>query len=184
MDIWNCVKADLESRNGAVCSKTEISNRILFDIGYRTTVIYRIARHLKKKRPIPYISSILANWLLAGLSKSPGVEFRIREEIGCGLMIYHPHDIVIGTGCKIGNNVTIYNGVTLGARRQKDEDGKEDDNRRYPTIEDNVVIFSGAKVLGPIVIGHDSIIGANSVVLDSFPPNSVIAGIPATAIKK
>ncbi|MHC4443334.1 MAG: serine O-acetyltransferase [Planctomycetota bacterium] len=78
--------------------------------------------------------------------------------------------------------MTIYNGVSLGARTiQKLDEHKETENR-YPTIEDDVVIFPGAKIIGPVVIGAGSIVGANSVVNQSFPANSIIAGAPARQV--
>ena len=182
MNIWNIFEIDLESRPDFRGTKAEIIQRLIFDTGYRTTILYRFAQQLKKKRDMSRVFPVLGNLILARLSNSPGVEFRIREDVGRGLTIYHPHDIVIGAGCIVGENVTIYNGVTLGARRIGDVGKGEIEKRRYPIIEDNVVIFSGAKVLGAITIGQNSIIGANSVVLDSFPPNSIIAGIPARAV--
>ena len=88
----------------------------------------------------------------------------------------HPVGIVIGEGVKIGKNVTIYQNVTIGR--------KDIDIAKYPSIGDNVVIYSGAKILGNIVIGNNSVIGANSVVLNDVPENSVVAGIPAKIINK
>ena len=114
----------------------------------------------------------------------PGVEFRVRNEIGKGLHIYHPHDIVLGAGCRIGQNVVIYNGVTLGAKTLRDIDENKDVFARYPTIEDGVLIFAGAKIIGPVTIGRNSIVGANAVVMDSFPANSILAGIPARLVGK
>ena len=84
----------------------------------------------------------------------------------------------------IGKNVTIYNGVSLGARTRQVLDENKNDNTRYPTIENGVTIFSGAKIIGPVTIGKDFIVGANSVVNTSFPANSVIAGVPAQLIGK
>ncbi len=116
------------------------------------------------------------------LSKSPGVEINTKHEIGYGLLVTHPHDIVIGVGVIIGNNVTIYNGVTIGAKKLISEDPNKDVNSRYPEIGNHVTIFTGAKIIGPVTIGSNSAIGANAVVMHSFPENSMIAGIPAKLI--
>lgn len=84
--------------------------------------------------------------------------------------------VVIGETVEIGTNVLIYQGVTLGGT------GK-DTGKRHPTIEDNVMISAGAKVLGPIVVGHNSKIGAGSVVLKDVPPNSTVVGVPGRVVK-
>jgi serine O-acetyltransferase len=83
--------------------------------------------------------------------------------------------VVIGETCEIGNNVVLYQGVTLGGT------GKEK-GKRHPTIEDNVLIASGAKVLGSMTIGHHSKIGAGSVVLKEVPPYSTVVGIPGRVV--
>lgn len=96
--------------------------------------------------------------------------------IGKGVFIDHGVGVVIGETCEIGDNVTIYQGVTLGGT------GK-DIGKRHPTIESEVMISSGAKVLGPIKIGHNSKIGAGSVVLKEVPPHSTVVGIPGRIVK-
>jgi len=97
--------------------------------------------------------------------------------IGEGLFIDHAIGVVIGETAEIGSEVTIYQGVTLGGTSL--EHGK-----RHPTIGDRVVIGAGAKILGPVTIGDDSRIGANSVVVRSVPPNSVVVGVPGQVIAK
>ena len=92
--------------------------------------------------------------------------------------------IVVGAGSRVGQRVTIYNGVTLGARILLADDSEKDTLARYPVIDDDVTIFTGAKILGPIRIGPKSVVGANAVVLDSFPENSVLVGVPARNIAK
>ena len=85
--------------------------------------------------------------------------------------------VVIGETCEIGNNVTLYQGVTLGGT------GKEK-GKRHPTLEDNVLVATGAKVLGSITIGENSKVGAGSVVLKDVPPNATVVGIPGTVVIK
>ena len=100
-----------------------------------------------------------------------GIEIHPGAIIGKGLFIDHGRGVVIGETTIIGNNVTIYQGVTLGGT------GKEP-GKRHPTIEDNVMISTGAKILGSFTIGAGSKIGAGSVVLEEVPPNSTVVGIP------
>lgn len=101
-----------------------------------------------------------------------GIEIHPGAKIGKGFFIDHGMGVVIGETCEIGDNVLIYQGVTLGGT------GK-DTGKRHPTVGDNVLIGAGAKVLGPVVIGSNSKIGAGSVVLRDIPPNSTAVGVPA-----
>lgn len=100
-----------------------------------------------------------------------GIEIHPGAKIGRRLFIDHGMGVVIGETCEIGDNVTIFQGVTLGGT------GKEK-GKRHPTIKDNALIATGAKVLGSITIGENSKIGAGSVVLHEVPPNSTVVGIP------
>lgn len=100
-----------------------------------------------------------------------GIEIHPGAVIGRRLFIDHGMGLVIGETCEIGDNVTIYQGVTLGGT------GKEK-GKRHPTIKDNVLIATGAKVLGSITVGENAKIGAGSVVLREVPPNSTVVGIP------
>ena len=106
-----------------------------------------------------------------------GIEIHPGAQIGEGFFIDHGHGVVIGETTIIGNNVTLYQGVTLGGTGN--ETGK-----RHPTIEDNVMISSGAKVLGSITIGKNSKIGAGSVVVSDVPPNSTVVGVPGKVVKQ
>ncbi|MDD4002699.1 MAG: serine O-acetyltransferase [Clostridia bacterium] len=105
-----------------------------------------------------------------------GIEIHPAAKIGRGVFIDHGSGVVVGETTVIGDNVTIYQGVTLGGT------GKEK-GKRHPTICSNVMISSGAKVLGPIVVGENSKIGANAVVLKDVPPNSTVVGIPGKVVK-
>lgn len=104
-----------------------------------------------------------------------GIEIHPGATIGQRLFIDHGMGVVIGETCEIGDNVTIYQGVTLGGT------GKEK-GKRHPTIEDDVLIASGAKILGSFTIGKNSRIGAGSVVLKEVPPNSTVVGIPGRVV--
>jgi serine O-acetyltransferase len=115
--------------------------------------------------------------LLALLSRSiTNIEIHPRARIGDGLFIDHGTGVVIGETAEVGDNVTIYQGVTLGGTGFAT-------GKRHPTIEDNVTIGSGAKLLGPITIGHGSKIGANSVVIHDVPPNSTFVGVPGHPVR-
>ncbi len=106
-----------------------------------------------------------------------GIEIHPGAKIGRGVFIDHGMGVVIGETCEIGDNVLIYQNVTLGGT------GK-DTGKRHPTVEQNVMIGAGAKVLGPITIGHDSKIGAGSVVLADTKPYSTVVGVPAHSIAR
>jgi len=106
-----------------------------------------------------------------------GIEIHPGAVIGEGLFIDHGMGVVIGETCEIGNNVLIYQGVTLGGT------GK-DVGKRHPTIGNNVMIGSGAKVLGPVKIGDNVRIGAGSVVLNDVPSNCTVVGVPGKAVNR
>lgn len=106
-----------------------------------------------------------------------GIEIHPAARIGSGFFIDHGMGVVIGETAEIGHNVTLYHGVTLGGVSL--EKGK-----RHPTLEDNVVVGAGAKVLGAITIGKGSRIGANAVVVRDVPPDSVVVGVPGQIVKR
>ena len=104
------------------------------------------------------------------------IEIHPAAQIGDGLFIDHGTGVVIGETAEVGDNVTMYQGVTLGGTGFAT-------GKRHPTVEDNVTIGSGAKLLGPITIGHGSKIGANSVVIHDVPPNSTVVGVPGHPVR-
>jgi serine O-acetyltransferase len=104
-----------------------------------------------------------------------GIEIHPGAKIGKNIFIDHGMGVVIGETAEIGDNVTLYHGVTLGGTTWKKV-------KRHPTIGNNVVIGTGAKVLGPVKIGDNSKIGANSVVVNEIPPNSIVVGIPGKVV--
>ena len=135
-------------------------------------IAYRISHYL-------YINKLffLAR-LISQISRFfTGIEIHPGAKIGRGLVIDHGMGVVIGETAEIGDNVLLYHGVTLGGT-------EKNKRKRHPTVGNNVVIGAGAKVLGPIYIGSNSKIGANSVVLNNVPEGATAVGIPAKNIIK
>lgn len=130
-------------------------------------IFHRIAHRMYKNK-LYFLSRLVSQFsrCLTGIEIHPGAQ------IGKGFFIDHGMGVVIGETCEIGDNVLIYQGVTLGGT------GK-DVGKRHPTIGNNVLIGSGAKVLGPIIIGNNVKIGAGSVVLNDVPDGATAVGIPA-----
>lgn len=133
---------------------------------------YRKAHKLYKKKHY-----FRARRISQRCARKTGIEIHPGATIGKGLFIDHGHGVVIGETTIIGDNVTLYQGVTLGGT------GKEH-GKRHPTIEDNVMISAGAKVLGSFTVGANSKIGAGSVVLNEVPPNSTVVGVPGHIVKR
>src|SRR5437660_552079 len=165
------IKDDLaaaQERDPAATSKLEV---ILTYAGFHALLAYRIAHRLHKWGVpfIPRVISQLARWLT-------GIEIHPAAKIGCSFFIDHGMGVVIGETTEIGDNVTLFQGVTLGGTGN--ERGK-----RHPTLGNHVVVGAGAKILGGIRIGDNVKIGANSVVLKSVPENSTVIGVPGRIIK-
>jgi serine O-acetyltransferase len=143
---------------------------ILTYSGLHAIWAHRIA-HAFYKRRLYFIARVIsqASRFLTGIEIHPGAK------IGRRFFIDHGMGVVIGETCEIGDNVTVFQGVTLGGT------GKEK-GKRHPTIKDNVLISTGAKVLGSITIGENSKVGGGSVVLKEVPPNSTVVGIPGRVV--
>lgn len=140
--------------------------------GLHALWMHRIAHWLYRKRRFTIARFI------AQLSRFfTGIEIHPGAKIGHRFFIDHGMGVVIGETCEIGDDVVIYQGVTLGGT------GKEQ-GKRHPTIGNNVVIASGVKVLGSFKVGDNSLIGANAVVLKEVPPNSTVVGIPGRIVKQ
>jgi serine O-acetyltransferase len=165
------IKQDLEvamQKDPAARSKAEV----FFTYGgFKALFRYRIA-HWFYNHHMKTIATIIS----AGSRRKYGVDIHPAAQIAGGVFIDHAVGVVIGETAVIGTNVLLYQGVTLGGT------GKEE-GKRHPTIEDNVMISAGAKVLGNITIGHDSKIGAGSVVLKSIPPHCTVVGVPGKVVR-
>ena len=111
-----------------------------------------------------------------------GIEIHPKAKIGKNLFIDHGMGVVIGETSEIGDNVTIYHMVTLGGISPSIDSNEQRNIKRHPTLKNNVVVGSGAQILGPVVIGENAKIGANAVVTKNVPENAVMIGIPAKNI--
>ena len=112
-----------------------------------------------------------------------GIEIHPGAKIGKNLFIDHGMGVVIGETSEIGNNVTIYHAVTLGGSSPSIDSERQRHEKRHPTIGNDVVIGSGAQIIGPIKVGNNSRIAANAVVVKDVPENATMVGIPAKAVK-
>jgi len=139
--------------------------------GVHALLAHRVAHALFGAR-IPLLPR-----LIAALARAiTGIEIHPAAQIGNGLFIDHGMGVVIGETAEIGDDVTMYQGVTLGGTGFAT-------GKRHPTVQDNVTIGSGAKLLGPITVGHGAKIGANSVVIHDVPPNSTVVGNPGHPVR-
>lgn len=118
-----------------------------------------------------------ARWISQRAARKTNIEIHPGATIGKGFFIDHGAGVIIGETSVIGNNVTLYQGVTLGGT------GKET-GKRHPTLEDNVMISAGAKILGSITIGENSKVGAGSVVIRDVPPNCTVVGVPGRIVRR
>jgi serine O-acetyltransferase len=139
--------------------------------GAQALLAHRVA-HVLFAANVPLLPRLIA----AGARSFTGIEIHPAAEIGPGLFVDHGMGVVIGETAKLGADVTIYQGVTLGGTGFAT-------GKRHPTVEDNVTIGSGAKLLGPIIVGHGSKIGANTVVIHDVPPNSTVVGNPGHPVR-
>ncbi|HEY1834454.1 MAG TPA: serine O-acetyltransferase EpsC [Solirubrobacteraceae bacterium] len=139
--------------------------------GIHALLAYRLA-HAMHESGVPLLPRVISQLARA----FTGIEIHPAAHIGKGLFIDHGMGVVIGETADIGDDVTLYQGVTLGGTGFAT-------GKRHPTVEDNVTIGSGAKLLGPITVGHGAKIGANSVVITDVPPHSTVVGNPGHPVR-
>jgi len=161
-------------RDPAAKSKLSI---ILTYPGIKAVLLHRIANFfcVAKFDLIARVISQFSRFLT-------GIEIHPKAKIGKNLFIDHGMGVVIGETSEIKNNVTIYHMATLGGIAPSINSNDQRHIKRHPTLEDNVVIGSGAQVLGPVIVGKNAKIGANAVVTKDVPENAVMIGIPAKNI--
>ncbi|MDR1940150.1 MAG: serine O-acetyltransferase [Clostridiales bacterium] len=169
--MFKKIKADLNAvieKDPAARNKLEV---ILTYSGFKALLYYRAAHWFYGKK-----LKLIARMISQRARHRTGIEIHPAAKIGSGIFIDHGMGVVIGETAEIGDDVVIYQGVTLGGT------GK-DTGKRHPTVGDDVMISSGSKVLGPITIGAGSKIGANSVVLKNVPPQSTVVGVPGRIVR-
>ena len=160
---------NIQRKDPAARSVLEV---ILLYPGFHILVYHRIAHWLYEHGHF-----FLARWVSQHGRHKTGIEIHPGARIGRCLFIDHGMGIVFGETCEIGDNCTIYQGVTLGGT------GK-DVGKRHPTLGDNVMVGAGAKILGPVTVGSGSKVAANAVVLHEVPPDSTAVGIPAKVVRR
>lgn len=170
MRLFTYIKEELQvikERDPAIKSNMEI----LLYPSFKVMIRYRLAHKLYLKKHY-----FLARWISQRAARKTGIEIHPGAKIGKGFFIDHGSGVIIGETTVIGNNVTLYQGVTLGGT------GKEK-GKRHPTLEDNVMVSAGAKILGSFTIGENAKIGAGSVVLKEVPPNCTVVGVPGRIVR-
>ncbi|MCI8504156.1 MAG: serine O-acetyltransferase [Dorea sp.] len=171
MGMISYIKQEIQvirERDPAIKSNMEV---FLYP-SFKAIIAYRIAHKLYVKKHY-----FLARWVSQKAVRKTGIEIHPGAKIGKGLFIDHGSGVIIGETAELGDNVTLYQGVTLGGT------GKEQ-GKRHPTLKDNVMVSAGAKVLGSFTIGENSKIGAGSVVLKEVPPNCTVVGVPGRIVKR
>lgn len=168
MSLWSDAK-NMAAKDPAAKNVFEV---ILLYAGWHALLWHRPAHFFYRHRCF-----ILAR-LFSQLGRFfTGIEIHPGAKIGANLFIDHGMGVVIGETAEVGDNCTLYHGVTLGGT------GK-DTGKRHPTVGNNVLVGSGAKILGPVDIGDNVMIGANSVVLRDIPPDTTVVGIPGRMVKQ
>ena len=160
--------AIIKERDAAIHSSMEVFLYPSFKVMLR----YRVAHKLYLKKHY-----FLARWVSQRAVRKTGIEIHPGAQIGKGFFIDHGSGVIIGEITIIGDNVTLYQGVTLGGT------GKEK-GKRHPTLGSNIMIGAGAKVLGSCTIGDNCKIGAGSVVLENVPAGSTVVGVPGRVVKR
>lgn len=170
MGIISYIREEIQvirERDPAIKSNMEVFLYPSFKVMLR----YRLAHKLYLKKHY-----FLARWISQRAARKTGIEIHPGATIGKGLFIDHGSGVIIGETTVIGDNVTLYQGVTLGGT------GKEQ-GKRHPTLKDNVMVSAGAKILGSFTIGENSKIGAGSVVLEEVPPDCTVVGVPGRIVR-
>lgn len=169
--MWQLLKEDV-----ACIFERDPAARGLFTVltcysGLHALLLHRVNYWLWARglRWAPRFLSMIGRWLT-------GIEIHPAARIGRRFFIDHGTGVVIGETAEVGDDVTLYQGVTLGGRTL-------DEGKRHPTLGNNVVVGAGAKILGPFIVGNDARVGSNAVVLDPVPTGATVVGVPAHVVR-
>lgn len=168
--MWNKIKIDYLKSLKKEASILRILLAFILVAGFRLSVLYRIAHYFRINN-----YRILAAIFTRLIRLSSPVDIEVAAKIGEGIIFAHPLCIVIGGKVEIGKNCKIMQGVSLGGSLGK----KKEDGQSQPKLGNNVFVGAGAKIIGPVTIGDNVIVGANSVVTKDIPSNCIVYGIPA-----
>ena len=169
--MFKALKEELDSimaRDPAARSRLEVY--FLYS-GFKAVRAYRKANWFYRHN-----HKFIARWISQRARHKTGIEIHPGAQIGKGLFIDHGMGVVIGETAQVGDNCTLYQGVTLGGT------GK-DHGKRHPTLGNNVMVGAGAKILGPFTVGDNARVAAGAVVLDEVPPNATAVGVPARVVR-
>lgn len=169
--IWR----DYERLAGRAGTLPRLVKCFLTDPGFEAVCYYRWA-HGFHRRGSRYMARILENWM----QRRCQVRIAASADIAPGFVVRHVGDVTVGHDVQIGPDCEIRQGVTLGGRSEH----HAPDGRSKPVLEANVSVGAGVKIIGPVRVGANSVIGANAVVTTDIPPNSVAAGVPARVIRR
>ncbi|MBL4747498.1 MAG: serine O-acetyltransferase [Magnetovibrio sp.] len=175
--IFNKLREDIDSyiaRDPAARSRLEVA---LLYPGFHAVLFYRVS-HALWKRDFRFLGRLMSQMgrFLTGIEIHPGAT------IGARLFVDHGDGVVIGETSHIGNDVTLYQAVTLGGTSPSVNSHSQVNQKRHPTLGNGVIVGSGAQILGPVTIGENARIGANAVVASDIPPGVTAVGIPARVV--
>ncbi|MEO1190645.1 MAG: serine O-acetyltransferase [Pseudomonadota bacterium] len=175
--MFKSLKAEIDAtiaRDPAARSWVEVA---LCYPGFQALMAHRLAHRLWNAR-----LRLLARWISQVARAFTGIEIHPGAKIGKRFFVDHGMGVVIGETAEIGDDVTLYQGVTLGGTAPSVDSDSQRDQKRHPTLEDGVIVGSGAQVLGPFAVGKDARVGANAVVTKPVPQGATVVGIPARVV--
>ncbi|MGM0561548.1 MAG: serine O-acetyltransferase [Pseudomonadota bacterium] len=176
--MFKTLRAEIDAtmaRDPAARSALEV---ILCYPGFQALLFYRLSRWFWMRN-----IKLFARWISQLGRFLTGIEIHPGARIGCRFFIDHGMGVVIGETAEIGDDVTLYHGVTLGGVAPSVDSDSQRNQKRHPSLENGVIVGSGAQILGPITVGQDARVGANAVVTKAVPARTTVVGIPAKSIQ-